>query len=75
MFGNRIRLEIGASDINYHGPEYSTLRLTARGFRMDSFAKCWALYLYGRSGSYFKIQLCFPRWIGPWPNKTGEPRQ
>ena len=75
MFGNRVRLEVTASDKNYHGPHGSTLRLTVRIRRMGSYAKCWSLDLYGRSGAWLRIMLRFPRWFGPWPFETGEPRQ
>jgi hypothetical protein len=68
MLGNRIRLETSTSDMNYHGPEQSTLRLTVRARRMDSYAKRWSLDFYGRSGAWFRIMLTFPRWLGPWPN-------
>ncbi len=67
MFGNRIKLEMHVSDMNYHGKAGATLRLTVRARRMGSYAKCWSLDFYGRSGAWFRIMLTFPRWRGPWP--------
>ena len=76
MLGNRIRFRFDRSDINYHGPNRATRVLTARIVRMGSYAKTWSLYLYGPKGGWLRLEVCFPRWRGPWPDSTGsEPRR
>lgn len=69
-----IRFEVGTLDCNYHGPNGTTLRRTWRIVRMDSYAKCWTLYIYRGDGRAHRLMVTFPRWIGPWPRDTGESR-
>lgn len=67
MFGNRIRFYFNRSDENYHGPNHTPKTNTASLVRMASYAKCWSLYLYGPKGGWVRFEVCFPKWLGPWP--------
>ena len=63
----RFRFRWASSDENYHGPNRTTRKMTAKIVRMDSYAKTWALYLYGANGGWVRLEICFPLWLGPWP--------
>lgn len=71
-----VQFEFRKSDINYHGPDMTTLRRTWQIVRMGSYAKTWSLYVYAENGSYKAYRICFPFWRGPWPKSAGhEPRR
>lgn len=72
LWSNRwMQLRFRTLDRNYHGPNHETLRRTAQIVRMGSYAKMWALYVYRGDGSTRCFEVCFPRWLGPWPKSAG----
>jgi hypothetical protein len=63
-----IKISAGVLPGNHHGrPDYTTLTRTARIYRMESYSKQWRLYLYGKTGRAYWINVDFPHWIGGWP--------
>lgn len=70
-----IKLDTFRLDNNYHGPAETTLRSTWQIVRMESYAKMWTLYIYRADGSTIGLTVAFPRWRGPWPKGSSEPRR
>jgi len=63
-------------DTNFHGSKSTTLRNTWQVVRMGSYAKSWTLYIYRGDARAHALNITFPRWLGPWPEKHSrkEPR-
>lgn len=74
--GQFVHFSYDSGDVNYHGPDHSTLRRAWKIVRMGSYAKTWKLYVYRGDGSWMGFSVCFPKWRGPWPESAGnEPRR